>query len=103
MNRACFPKEKHQNSQKNGREIHENFSFWPFLWFGLPGRLSRELMHFRFFGRLVFPSRPGGEESFPAPTAVLNDITGARIEVSGSIGKRAEYCFESTVSEKRTH
>ena len=37
--RACFPKEKHQNSHKNGREIHMNFSFCPFLWFGLPGRL----------------------------------------------------------------
>ena len=72
VNRACFPKEKHQNSQqkgrnscfpkekhqnlqkkgeilvflrkdtpeftnKKGREIHMNFSFWPFLWFGLPG------------------------------------------------------------------
>ena len=66
MNRACFPKEKHQNSHKMG-EIHElfflalslivlvflrkntrihkewakfmNFSFGPFVWFGLPGRL----------------------------------------------------------------
>ena len=25
MNRACFPKEKHQNSQKNGRKIHDFF------------------------------------------------------------------------------
>ena len=23
VNRACFPKEKHQNSHKNGLEIHE--------------------------------------------------------------------------------
>ena len=37
MNRACFPKEKHQNSQKWAKFM--NFSFWPFLWFGLPGRL----------------------------------------------------------------
>ena len=37
VNRACFPKEKHQNSQK--WENSMNFSFWPFLWFGLPGRL----------------------------------------------------------------
>ena len=36
MNRACFPKEKHQNSQTWAKFI--NFSFWPFLWFGLPGR-----------------------------------------------------------------
>ena len=36
MNRACYPKEKHQNSHKNGREIHMNVSFRPFLplvWF----------------------------------------------------------------------
>ena len=37
VNRACFPKEKHQNSQKWAKFM--NFSFWPFLWFGLPGRL----------------------------------------------------------------
>ena len=44
VNRACFPKEKHQNSQKWAKFM--NFSFWPFLWFGLPGRLlilGREL------------------------------------------------------------
>ena len=39
VNRACFPKEKHQNSQKSPKFM--NFSFWPFLWFGLPGRLLR--------------------------------------------------------------
>ena len=38
VNRACFPKEKHQNSQW---AKFMNFSFWPFLWFGLPGRLLR--------------------------------------------------------------
>ena len=37
VNRACFPKEKHQNSQRWAKFM--NFSFWPFLWFGLPGRL----------------------------------------------------------------
>ena len=37
VNRACFPKEKHQNLQKWAKFM--NFSFWPFLWFGLPGRL----------------------------------------------------------------
>ena len=31
MNRACFPKEKHQNSQKWAKFM--SFSFWPFLWF----------------------------------------------------------------------
>ena len=36
-NRACFRKEKHQNSQKWAKFM--NFSLWPFLWFGLPGRL----------------------------------------------------------------
>ena len=35
-----FPKEKHQNSQKWAKFM--NFSFWPFLWFGLPGRLLRK-------------------------------------------------------------
>ena len=39
VNRACFPKEKHQNSQKWAKFM--NFSFWLFLWFGLPGRLLR--------------------------------------------------------------
>ena len=38
VNRACFPKEKHQNSHKK-RAKFMNFSFCPFLWFGLPGRL----------------------------------------------------------------
>ena len=37
MNRACFPKEKHQNSQKWAKFM--TFSFCPFLWFGLLGRL----------------------------------------------------------------
>ena len=37
VNRACFPKEKHQNSQKWAKFM--SFSFCPFLWFGLPGRL----------------------------------------------------------------
>ena len=39
MNRACFPKEKHPNSQKWAKFM--NFSVWPFLWFGLPGRLLK--------------------------------------------------------------
>ena len=34
---SFFPKEKYQNSQKWAKFM--NFSFWPFLWFGLPGRL----------------------------------------------------------------
>ena len=37
VNRACFPKERHQNSQKRAKFM--NFLFWPFLWFGLLGRL----------------------------------------------------------------
>ena len=37
MNRACFPKEKHQNSQKWAKFM--NFLFWPFLLLGLLGRL----------------------------------------------------------------
>ena len=40
VNRTCFPKEKHQNSQKWAKFM--NFSFWPFLWFGLSGRLLRK-------------------------------------------------------------
>ena len=49
MNRACFPKEKHQNSQKWAKFM--NFSFWPFLWFGLPVRLLRKFNGFLFQGR----------------------------------------------------
>ena len=38
---SCFVSKgkKHQNSQKWAKFM--NFSFWPFLWFGLPGRLLR--------------------------------------------------------------
>ena len=44
MNRACFPKEENQNSQKWAKFM--NFSFWPFLLFGLPGRLlSYKIQH----------------------------------------------------------
>ena len=53
VNRACFPKEKHQNSQKWAKFM--NFSFWPFLWFGLPGRL---LININFLVRLLL-GRPG--------------------------------------------
>ena len=41
VNRARFPVEKHQNLQKWAKFM--NFSFWPFLWFGLPGRLLIDL------------------------------------------------------------
>ena len=38
VNRACFPKEnKHEFTKKWAKFM--NFSFWPCLWFGLPGRL----------------------------------------------------------------
>ena len=47
VNRACFPKEKHQNSQKQAKFM--NFSFWPFLWFGLPGRLLNKSVSLHFF------------------------------------------------------
>ena len=33
----AFPRKKHENSQKGAKFM--NFSFWPFLCFGLPGRL----------------------------------------------------------------
>ena len=44
VNRACFPEEKHQNSQKRAKFM--NFLFWPFLWFGLPGRLLNFFSYF---------------------------------------------------------
>ena len=34
---CLFPEERHQNSQEWVKFM--NFLFWPFLWFGLPGRL----------------------------------------------------------------
>ena len=37
VNCACFPRDKHPNSQKRVKFM--NFPFRPFLWFGLPGRL----------------------------------------------------------------
>ena len=39
-----FLRKKHQNSQKWAKFM--NFSFWPFLWFGLPGRLLTHLVDF---------------------------------------------------------
>ena len=48
VNRACFPTEKHQNSQKWAKFM--NFSFWPFLWFGLPGRLLKFVFFWYFRG-----------------------------------------------------
>ena len=48
VNRACFPKEKRQNSHK--RATFMNFSFWPFLWFGLLGRLLRTVRAVPVFG-----------------------------------------------------
>ena len=39
MNRACFPQEKHQKSQKRAKFM--NFSFLSFFWFGLLGRLLK--------------------------------------------------------------
>ena len=59
VNRACFPKEKRQNSQKWAKFM--NFSFWPFLLFGLAGWLltkipgqSRENFVYMFFSLCVF-------------------------------------------------
>ena len=40
MNRACSPKDKHQNSQKWAKFM--NFLFWPSLLFGLQGRLLKK-------------------------------------------------------------
>ena len=41
VNRACFPKGKTPEFTKKWAKFM-NFSFWPFLWFGLPGRLVRK-------------------------------------------------------------
>ena len=57
VNRACFPKEKHQNSQKWAKFM--NFSFWPFLWFGLLGRLLTHRHSLANFGRRWSGSRMG--------------------------------------------
>ena len=52
---SCFfPKEKHQNSQEWPKFM--NISFWPFLWFGLPGRLLILLSHKKWLQR-NFPCR----------------------------------------------
>ena len=56
VNRACFPREKHQNSQKWAKFM--NISFWPFLWFGLPGRLLTQ----KSFG----PGGPKKIETMPS-------------------------------------
>ena len=53
VNRACFPKERHQNSQKWVKFM--NFSVCPFLWFGLPGRL---LTFALFSGKFVWTNGP---------------------------------------------
>ena len=41
VNRARFPREKKTQEFTKMGEIHELF-VWPFLWFGLPGRLLIE-------------------------------------------------------------
>ena len=82
VNRACFPKEKHQNSQKWAEFM--NFSFRPFLWFGLPGRpLESAFQHFGSKKRrkalkkhCLGHSEPGAQEhpqalSGPGPWALL--------------------------------
>ena len=51
VNRACFPKEKHRNSQKWAKFI--SVSSWPSLSFGLPGRLLRD---FSFYLYLSLPA-----------------------------------------------
>ena len=73
MNRACFPKEKHQNSQKWAKFM--NFSFWPFLWFGLPGRLLAKVIltsqGYNNLARLKVKSNPkrfSGQAVFPEDT-----------------------------------
>ena len=59
VNRACFPKEKHQNSQKWAKLM--NFSFWHLLWFGLPGRL---LNRYRLEGIFHFFAGPPNPYDF---------------------------------------
>ena len=65
VNRACFPKEKHQNSQKWAKFM--NFSFWPFLWFGLPGRLPI------VSGTKIQPEVLLTEVFFSLPPGILED------------------------------
>ena len=71
MSRACFPKEKHQNSQKWAKFM--NFSFWPFFWFGLPGRL---LIKRRILWTWVFLQK---ERILPGVHKIGAAISGPRI------------------------
>ena len=75
MNRACFPKEKHQNSQKWTKFM--NFLFWPFLWFGLPGRLlthGPRIVFVMLAFRLAHPSKAPGEVRGWDAGAQLQDV-----------------------------
>ena len=73
MNRACFPHEKHQNSQKWAKFM--NFSFWPCLWFGLPGRLlitsylsrTKNQPKEEVFGTDVPQTSGGHSRGYPGP------------------------------------
>ena len=67
VNRACFPKEKHQNSHTKKWAKFMNFSFWPFLWFGLPGRLLFFWMGPEIFWKGVFSGWPSSSHQFFAP------------------------------------
>ena len=60
VNRACFPKEKHQISQKWAKFM--NFSFWPFLWFGLLGQLLTKNPHFGAPGKKFIQEDVNGEK-----------------------------------------
>ena len=55
VNRACFPKEKHPNSQK--RVTFTDFSFRPFFWFGLPGQLPIKFESVNYIVRYLCPER----------------------------------------------
>ena len=79
--RACFPKEKHQNITKKWVKFL-NFSFCPFLWFGLPGRLlKRESLQ---------------ESSFKTQVRGLSDASDLRYRKSSFL----PFCQTLKMSEK---
>ena len=102
VNRTGFPKEKEQNSQKWAKSM--NFSFWPFLWFGLLGQLlkiggaktdSRSQTKSQQQHQKTSPEQFEGTTNLPSKTRVSRRIT---LEISpktlAQSQKYPQYCWE---------
>ena len=76
MNRACFPREKTPEFTKWVKFM--NYSFWPFLLFGLPGRLLSHIA--KLFRVLFFCGIASLSREIPeAVNALNNEVRGWKV------------------------